>query len=49
MQKKARGSSEQRVDTNGNVALVKWQDNKAVFLASNYVGIGVQKEVSRFD
>ena len=35
LKKKGRGSSDQIVSRDGKIVLVKWQDNKAVHLASN--------------
>lgn len=46
--KKQRGYSEE-VISNGGVVLVNWLDNKPVTLASNYVGIGDQDNVKRWN
>jgi hypothetical protein len=33
----------------GNVVLTKWQDNKTVFVESDFVGTGIKKSVNRLD
>ena len=47
--KNDRGSSDEVVSCDGDVVSVKWYDNKAVYLASNFVGIGEIDEVERWD
>lgn len=44
-----RGSTDQLVSADGKVCVVKWSDNKSVFLASNFCGIGEVVAVNRFD
>jgi hypothetical protein len=49
LSKAGRGSCDEIVSKCGNIALVKWYDNKAVVLASNFVGVGEKEEVERWD
>lgn len=46
---KGRGCSDEVVSTDGKVVVVKWQDNRSVHIASNYVGKGKEVVVSRWD
>jgi hypothetical protein len=46
---KGRGFSDEVESRDGNVVLTKWQDNKPVFVGSNFVGKGVEKSVNRWD
>ncbi|KAM7282123.1 piggyBac transposable element-derived protein 3 [Ixodes scapularis] len=48
MKKSPRGYSEECV-TQDDIVAVSWKDNNCVTIASNFVGIGEQKEVSRWD
>lgn len=48
MKKRPRGYSEECV-TQDEIVAVSWRDNNCVTIASNFVGIGQQKEVSRWD
>lgn len=48
MKQKGRGCSEELCSADGDVVLVKWFDNKAVSLASNYVGKGEEDTVRRW-
>ncbi|KAG0431551.1 hypothetical protein HPB47_021696 [Ixodes persulcatus] len=48
MKKSPRGYSEECV-TRDDINAVSWKDNNCVTIASNFVGIGEQKEVSRWD
>ncbi|XP_068084817.1 piggyBac transposable element-derived protein 3-like [Anabrus simplex] len=47
--KKERGYSEEFCSADGDVVVVKWFDNKGVVLASNFVGIGKEDKVKRWD
>ena len=52
MEKKPRGTYKVVLDTNNDVALVCWKDNKAVTVASTYCGaapVGKAKRFSRAD
>lgn len=49
MMKKGRGSCDSVVSENGKVTIVKWQDNKPVHLASNFVGVGSSDSAKRWD
>lgn len=49
MKKKGRGFSDSVVSHDGKVVIVKWQDNKSVHLASNFVGIGQTDTAKRWD
>lgn len=47
--KRPRGSSDQVVSRDGDIVLVKWLDNRTVTLASNFIGIGEEDKVKRWD
>lgn len=49
MLKEGRGHSDSVVSKDGKVVVVKWQDNKCVHLASNFVGIGGSDTAKRWD
>lgn len=49
MLKKGRGHSDSVVSKDNKVVVVKWQDNKCVHLASNFVGIGTNDTAKRWD
>jgi hypothetical protein len=49
MKKKGRRSSEQITSRDGKIVLVKWQDNKSVHLASNFVGKYDELQATRWD
>ena len=52
MEKKPRGTYKVVLDTNNDVAMVRWKDNKAVTVASTYCGaapLGKTKRFSRAD
>ena len=49
LMKKGRGLSDMVVSQDGGINVVKWQDNKAIHLASNFIGIGTQDEVKRYN
>ena len=49
LKKKGRGTSDQLVSRDEKIAIVKWQDNKAVYLSSNFVGKENEEIVRRFD
>ncbi|XP_041827207.1 piggyBac transposable element-derived protein 3-like [Melanotaenia boesemani] len=49
MAKKPRGSYDEVVSCDRKVGLVKWYDNRPVVMASNFVGVGRQDEVRRWD
>jgi hypothetical protein len=45
---KGRGFSEEISSRNQTVAMVKWYDNRSVYLASNFIGKGNQTNVRRW-
>ncbi|GBN67016.1 Retrovirus-related Pol polyprotein from transposon 297 [Araneus ventricosus] len=45
---KGRGFSQEITSLDGDVALVKWVDNRSVVLASNFLGINKEDEVQRW-
>lgn len=49
LSKNGRGFSDSVVSADGTVVVVKWQDNKPVHLASNFVGIGTNDTAKRWD
>lgn len=49
IRKKERGFSDQVVSRDNNVVLTKWLDNRTVVLGSNFVGIGKEDTVERWD
>lgn len=49
MAKKGRGHSDSVVSNDEKIVVVKWQDNKSVHLASNFVGIGESNTAKRWD
>lgn len=49
MSKKGRGSHDEVRSRDGQVVLVKWFDNRPVVLASNFVGVGEEDEVQRWE
>ena len=49
LKKKGRGSSDEIVSRDGKIVLVKWQDNRSVHRASNFIGRGEESVVNRFD
>ncbi|XP_056116469.1 piggyBac transposable element-derived protein 3-like [Rhinichthys klamathensis goyatoka] len=49
MSKKTRGNHDEVRSRDGKVVLVKWFDNRSVVLASNFVGVGDEDEVERWD
>lgn len=49
MAKKGRGYSDIVVSKNEKVVVVKWQDNKCVHMASNFIGIGTTDTAKRWD
>ncbi|XP_042558961.1 piggyBac transposable element-derived protein 3-like [Clupea harengus] len=49
MKKKGRGSHDEVRSRDGKVVLVKWFDNRSVVLASNFVGVGDEDEVERWE
>lgn len=49
MKKEARGFSDQVVSKDGDIVLTKWLDNRTVVLASNFVGVGNEDYVERWD
>ncbi|XP_036320015.1 piggyBac transposable element-derived protein 3-like [Rhagoletis pomonella] len=49
MRKKGRGCAEQVASRDGKVIVTKWFDNKGVYLASNFVGIGIKDKVERYE
>lgn len=48
LKKQGRGSCESKINKDG-IVIVRWMDNKAVTLASNFVGVEPKSEVQRFD
>lgn len=44
-----RGSHDEIISEDGDVVLVKWMDNRTVVLASNFVGVGNEDSVDRWD
>lgn len=44
-----RGSHDEIISEDGDVVLVKWMDNRTVVLASNFVGVGNEDSVARWD
>ncbi|KAL3190133.1 hypothetical protein MRX96_020450 [Rhipicephalus microplus] len=48
MKKEGRGSYDERVSVNGDVALVRWQDNGVVNMASTHLGVGNVGAVRRW-
>lgn len=40
MKKEGRGTYDERVSENGDIALVRWQDNRVINMASTYLGVG---------
>ena len=44
-----RGSSDQVVSRDCNIVIVKWQDNKVIHLSSNFIGIGAEEEIKRYN
>lgn len=49
LKRTGRGSYDEVTTEKGDVVLVKWMDNRSVVLASNFVGVGQQDVVSRWD
>ncbi len=49
MLKKERGNHDEVQSRDGKVVLVKWFDNRSVVLASNFVGVGDEDEVQRWN
>lgn len=49
LKRNGRGSNDEIVSTDGKVVLVKWYDNKPVHMASNFVGVGKEDEVKRWN
>ncbi|KAJ8938648.1 hypothetical protein NQ314_011387 [Rhamnusium bicolor] len=49
LKKRGRGSYDELTTKNGDVALVKWMDNRTVVLASNFVAVGQKDVASRWD
>lgn len=49
MIKKGRGTYEQVTSKDNDVVLVKWTDNRSVVMASNFVGVGNEDTVSKWD
>ncbi|XP_046401535.1 piggyBac transposable element-derived protein 3-like [Ischnura elegans] len=47
--KRERGYSQEVSSLDGDVVVVKWLDNRGVVLASNYIGIGEEDKVKRWD
>ena len=48
LKKEGRGSYDGSVDLNSGIVIVRWFDNKAVQLISNYIGIEPIDEVKRW-
>lgn len=49
MKRQGRGHCDSVVSENGKVSVVKWQDNKSVHMASNFVGVGSCDTAKRWD
>ncbi|XP_044751630.1 piggyBac transposable element-derived protein 3-like [Coccinella septempunctata] len=49
LQAKGRGTSEELISGDGEVILTRWYDNKAVNMASNFMGIGETYVCKRWD
>lgn len=49
LKKKERGYSDEIISADGDVIFTKWLDDRPVVLASNFVGIGGQDNVRRWD
>lgn len=49
MSKKMQGNHDEVRSRDGKVVLVKWFDNRSVMLASNFVGVGDEDEVEKWD
>jgi len=49
MSKKTWGNHDEVRSRDGKVVLVKWFDNRSVVLASNFVGVGHEDEIERWD
>lgn len=49
LQAKGRGHADSVTSRDGKIVLVKWQDNKAIHIASNFVGIGNTVTVDRWN
>lgn len=47
--KRRLGSRDEVRSRDGKVVLVKWFDNRSVVLASNFVGVGDEDEVERWE
>lgn len=47
--KKPQGSCDEVVSHDAKVALIKWDDNRPVLMASNFIGVGRMDEVQRWD
>lgn len=47
--KDPRGTINYRTDTDANLTVVKWKDNKIVTLVSSFVGVGPLTNVKRYD
>lgn len=47
--KKDRGYTDQVTNSTKDVVVIKWMDNKGVVLASNFIGIGNEDEVRRWN
>lgn len=49
LKRKGRGAHDTIGSTDGDVVLTKWMDNRSVVLASNFVAVGNEDTVSRWD
>lgn len=49
IKKKQRGYSDSVTSADGKVVVVKWMDTKPIYVASNFVGIGIEDEAKRWD
>lgn len=49
MAKKVRGNHDEIRSRDGKVVLTKWFDNRAVVMASNFLGVGEEDEVGRWE